>query len=443
MSHGSQERRPEGLLPGDQQGLIKLRAKRFAPFSFAPAPLSRPSQEKQEISVPRLSYTINIDASTSPQGMTLVPGHAINRQEEITSFEQKHPCSLAGLRRFIEDVREQKGMFHGDYNYAFTEPRIIEQSSDSVKVALDWMKTKYLYSRYYQHHYPDEIPYFAQVAGTNVVWQTTEVDGSHKLVVVQRHEGNGLYGGTLGIVGGGWEMEQFHSAQEGEKRKQKSGFSSMEPTRRKANNNNFHETNEEICVPYERLEKANMEILGISSDNRLPHKDILMFGTLPVTHMEIFKWQKPELDNQGHKLQNPADPAVFCDATPQGIAQLLNQDKFIVTPATTANLLLVGKRMIYQTAISESKSQREAVGIAESWQKQLESKISIAEENKNKIVEQHYIDHPEDLQDTQSYRPLRDPHAYHPAYDAARKQGLMTPRQGMNRLFATTYSSQE
>lgn len=376
MSQASKAERPGDLSPIDTRGSMEPLAKRF-PF-ISPAPLRRSSPEIQEIinSEHNPYFSLPILAATYPHGMrlearTLLP--KIRTEDNLFSVLHNHP--QRHLLSPNDPEREKRGLKRGlnldDPTIAITNLQTTDWG-ETLAVGFDYSVSDYRVSRILNGLHAENPPLIAQVTGTNIVWETTEPDGSSFLVMQKRHRNNGNYGGTLGVgAAGGWAVDP--QAYTGKKERVKEfefdrheTFPMADPSN-DVKRNLLDETVEELGVPRDILQQATIELLGVSKDPLVKKYDIVAGGKLPISAAQIKEYQQKAREEREFNGQDThfIDPVTFIRATPETIEVLL-RSVGPLSPASIASYMAKGTRMIYLLN-GGLANHEEAKKLAEEW----------------------------------------------------------------------------
>ena len=211
-------------------------------------------------------------------------------------------------------------------------------------------------------------------SGVQVVWRTTESDGSHKFVFEVRSENSGLYPGFGGTIGGGIDGVLGFS---GKVLDDRGTLQDASPQR--IIDQAVQEAQEELGIgevignmmrqSYD-IRDGNLVVMGIGKDKKQNYFDVLCRGLLPLDQKTLQRLYEVHKAGGNDKIHDPMPKRlIFMDDTPDVYRKLLSSI-VPLTPMTQAPLLLAGYMSKMEEVLAATGSQDEALKQATLWRKE-------------------------------------------------------------------------
>ena len=351
------------------------------------------SEISQAIETPEVSLTtFEIKfLSDSPDGFTATTRQSLRRHEPNTPMPEAQ--RIAKIR-----AGERKDLRIGEHFYPKIGLRNATQSENEL--SFDVMPVTFpTYIAIRKPHESSESFHISNPAATSMVLITTEEDGSHKLVFQHRSAKNRLYGDIPGSSIAGYLDATLDRTREGRGK-------ILPITSDYIKDNVIREADEEIGIKPDEI--TELVITGLASDKKEIHDEFLLMGTTTLSSNELVT-----RTGAGDYFKF-SEKFFTMDATPENIETLLTQVRCPLPPTHTATFLAAGYSMIVkQKGVEEAKK----------WKDRLTEGINKNYEEIDAMVKIFYQQHPEELDNVPTNKPLRNPNGYDAAY-LPQEQGL-------------------
>lgn len=236
-------------------------------------------------------------------------------------------------------------------------------------------------------------------AATAAVLITTEIDGSHKMLVQHRSERNFFYGDIPGVSIAGYLDGRLDRGRQNRGRLVPVSTSDVVGNIRK-------EMIEEIGVKPEEV--RGFRITGFAKDKVRIHDEFLLLGITNLTSAEI-----AERTGMGD-IHGAGEKFFVIDGTPEAIEILLTEVKCPLPHTHVASFIAAGFSMVLE---------RDGLEAANQWKEKMEEDVKRNYQEIDDMVAKYYQEHPEVLSDQPNGKPPRNPKGYEPAY-LPQEQGL-------------------
>lgn len=304
---------------------------------------------------------------STPNGFQL---HLVNN--EPRNIKPRHRRKYG---RLVEQTLRQKEGTPGFHNPTKMNihPRPIDPTNPNI-ISYDATPTRYVdfYALSDKKHLPRKLQEQIRLSGVQVVWRTTEADGSHKIVFEVRSEHSGLYPSFAGTIGGGIDGKLVSSGGLDDRAK----LQDASPQR--IIDQAVTEAEEELGIGKavgDRLRQSyedgdgNLVVMGIAEDRKRHYFDVLCRGILPFDQTTLQSLYDQHKAAGNDKVHDPMPKKlIFMDETPDMYQRLLSFH-VALTPMTQAPLLLSGYLNRMELALA-TENEQTALQKAQAWRDQ-------------------------------------------------------------------------
>lgn len=217
---------------------------------------------------------------------------------------------------------------------------------------------------------PQELQEQVRSSGVQVVWRTTEADGSHKFVFEVRSEHAGLYPSFGGTIGGGIDGTLAFSGA-----LTNSGML-KDASPKRIIGQGVQEAEEELGIgkvlgnmmrqSYD-IQDGNLVVMSIGKDKKRNYFDVLCRGLLPIDQATLQSLYESHKTGGNDHMHDPMPKQlIFMDDKPEVYQRLLSSLTSL-TPMTQAPLLLAGYMSRMEEVLKATGNQEEAQREANAW----------------------------------------------------------------------------
>ena len=224
-------------------------------------------------------------------------------------------------------------------------------------------------------HVPESLQKQIRSSGVQVVWRTTEPDGSHKFVYEVRSQHTGIYPSFGGTIGGSIDGEMAFPGVLDDRGVLKDGSPS------RIIGQAVQEAEEELGIGEvvgARLRESyntqdgRLVVMGIAKDKKKNYYDALCRGLLPFSQEQLQELYETHKAGGNDKMHDPMPKQlIFMEDRPEVYQRLLSS-LMPLTPMTQAPLLLAGYMSRMEEVLSAGGSQEEALRQAVAWKRETE-----------------------------------------------------------------------
>lgn len=189
-------------------------------------------------------------------------------------------------------------------------------------------------------------------AGIQVVWLTTEEDGSNKLVMEVRSERSAVYPGALGTIGGGIDGKI-------QRRNSEHGWAQLDSsvaTPEAIKDQGIRESKEELGITESDI--ASFAFVGVAQDKLKGQTDFLALARYKGTADQLQQQYEIYKMNGNDKLHDPMPKRLVMTAgNPETVQKILANPNISLPPISQAALLAAGRKLIMDSSLAKDTKQ--------------------------------------------------------------------------------------